>query len=89
MAKAKIRALDTTLVKFVADTGLVGWGETCPVCPTYQPAHPKGARGAREEMGPGLIGSTLHSVTLQLAMESLLNGHGHAKRQWTLRRTIS
>ena len=32
MANAKVWALDTTLVKIVTDTGLVGWGETCPVC---------------------------------------------------------
>ena len=37
MANAKVWALDTTLVKIVTDTGLVGWGETCPVGPTYQP----------------------------------------------------
>lgn len=24
-------SLDTTLVKIVADNGLVGWGETCPL----------------------------------------------------------
>ena len=34
MANAKVWALDTTLVKIVTDTGLVGWGETCPVGPT-------------------------------------------------------
>lgn len=46
MANAKVWALDTTLVKIVTDTGLVGWGETCPVGPTYAPSH-AGARGQR------------------------------------------
>ena len=49
-------SLDTTLVKIVADNGLVGWGETCPLGPIYQPHHAAGARTALAEMGPGLIG---------------------------------
>jgi L-alanine-DL-glutamate epimerase-like enolase superfamily enzyme len=46
-------SLDTTLVKIVADNGLVGWGETCPLGPIYQPHHavppadPGGPPGAR------------------------------------------
>ena len=44
MAKAEVYSLDTTLVKIVADNGLVGWGETCPVGPTYAEAHAGGAR---------------------------------------------
>ena len=79
MANAKVWSRDTTLVRIVTDTGLVGGGETCPVGPTYQPSHAKGARAALEEMAPGLIGSTLHPVTLRRRMDSLLNGHRYAK----------
>lgn len=79
MANALVCSLDTTLVKIVTDTGLIGWGETCPVGPTYQPQHAKGARAALEEMAPGLIGSKLHPVTLRRKMDSLLNGHRYAK----------
>ncbi|NGM46261.1 mandelate racemase/muconate lactonizing enzyme family protein [Rhodobacter sp. SGA-6-6] len=79
MANAKVWSLDTTLVKIVTDTGLVGWGETCPVGPTYQPHHARGARAALEEMAPGLIGSTLHPVALRRRMDGLLNGHRYAK----------
>lgn len=79
MANARVWALDTTLVKIVTDSGLVGWGETCPVGPTYQPHHAKGARAALEEMAPGLIGSRLHPVALRRRMDGLLNGHRYAK----------
>lgn len=79
MANAKVWSLDTTLVRIVTDTGLIGWGETCPVGPTYQPSHAKGARAALEEMAPGLIGSPLHPVTLRRKMDGLLNGHRYAK----------
>lgn len=53
MANAKVWSLDTTLVKLVTDTGLIGWGETCPVGPTYAPSHALGARAALMEMGQG------------------------------------
>ena len=35
MAHAKVYELDTTLVKIITKSGHVGWGETCPVGPTY------------------------------------------------------
>lgn len=80
MANAKVWALDTTLVQIVTDTGLVGWGETCPVGPTYAPSHARGARAALEEMAPGLIGTNpLHPLALRRRMEGLLNGHRYAK----------
>ena len=53
MANANVDCLDTTLVKLVSDCGLVGWGETCPVGPTYAPSHGAGARAALMENGAG------------------------------------
>ncbi|MCU9846647.1 mandelate racemase/muconate lactonizing enzyme family protein [Defluviimonas sp. WL0024] len=80
MANAEVWALDTTLVKLVTDTGLIGWGETCPVGPTYQPHHALGARAALAEMAPGLIGADpLTPVALRRRMDGLLNGHRYAK----------
>ena len=79
MANALVWSLQTTLVKIVSDTGVVGWGETCPVGPTYCASHAKGARAALEEMAPGLIGAPLHPVMLRRKMDSLLNGHRYAK----------
>lgn len=79
MANALVHALDTTLVKIITDTGIVGWGETCPVGPTYCASHALGARAALEEMGQGLIGAPLYPVALRRRMESLLNGHRYAK----------
>jgi L-alanine-DL-glutamate epimerase-like enolase superfamily enzyme len=42
MAGTVLQALDSTIVKLVCDNGLIGWGETCPVGPTYQPEHTAG-----------------------------------------------
>ena len=80
MANAEVWSLDTTVVKVVCDDGLVGWGETCPVGPTYQPHHAVGARAALAEMAPGLIGADpLGPVALRRRMDGLLNGHRYAK----------
>ena len=50
MSYGEIFSLDTTLVKLVTDTGVVGWGETCPLGPVYAEAH---AKGARSPIGDG------------------------------------
>lgn len=79
IASSVVSALDTTLVKLVADNGLVGWGETCPVGPTYAEAHAKGARAALIEMAPGLIGAELLPLPIHRRMDGLLNGHNYVK----------
>jgi 4-hydroxyproline betaine 2-epimerase len=79
MAHAEVRFLSTTLVKLVADNGLVGWGETCPVGPTYAESHAAGAVAALSEMAPGLSGTEVLPVPLHRRMDGLLNGHNYAK----------
>lgn len=80
MASGSVDELQTTLVRVTADNGAVGWGETCPIGPTYQPSHAGGARAALVEMGPGLIGANpLQATLVHRRMDSLLNGHSYAK----------
>lgn len=80
MSVGELTALETTLVKVVTDNGLVGWGETCPVGPVYQPQHAAGAQAALAEMAPGLIGADPSQVlTLHRRMNALLDGHEYAK----------
>lgn len=79
MANAEVRSLTTTLVKLVSDTGVVGWGETCPVGPTYAEAHAAGARAALTEIAPGLIGAEATPRALRTAADARLNGHLYAK----------
>ena len=54
MASTEVTRLDTTIVEILTDTGIAGYGETCPVGPVYQPHHALGARAALEEIGPHL-----------------------------------
>lgn len=80
MGHSKVWALDTTLVKLVADNGLVGWGEACPVGPVYEPHHALGNRAALAEIVPGLLGANpLHPLETRRRMDGLLNGHRYAK----------
>ncbi|OBP77874.1 mandelate racemase/muconate lactonizing enzyme family protein [Mesorhizobium loti] len=80
MASDDVDALDSTLVEIVADDGLTGWGETCPVGPVYQPHHALGARAAIAEIAPGLIGEEVASIrSLAKRMDERLDGHGYAK----------
>ncbi|MGI9492444.1 MAG: mandelate racemase/muconate lactonizing enzyme family protein [Geminicoccaceae bacterium] len=80
MARTQVEALDSTIVRLVSDSGLSGFGETCPVGPIYQPQHALGARAALEQMAPDLIGEpALHPLPLRRTMDSLLNGHNYAK----------
>ena len=65
MANASVWSLKSTLVKLITNTGLVGWGETCPVGPTYAESHAKGARAALEEISPSLIGEDILPLNIQ------------------------
>lgn len=80
IASSEVTELDTTLVRITSDDGLVGWGETCPVGPTYQPHHAGGARAALQEMAPGLLGhDPMQILNLHRRMDGLLAGHHYAK----------
>lgn len=80
MASGDVWSLQTTLVKIVSTTGLVGWGETCPIGSTYAPMFANGAVAALKEMAQGLIGANpLQPLLIRRRMDSLLNGHRYAK----------
>ena len=80
MARTAVERLDTTVVQVIADDGLCGWGETCPVGPVYQAHHARGARAALQEMIPGLIGrDPLPIGPNRTAMDARLEGHDYAK----------
>ena len=80
MAGTVLHALDSTIVKLVCDDGLVGWGETCPVGPTYQPEHAAGARAALSLLAPAIVGKcALTPLLVRRHMDARLNGHNQAK----------
>lgn len=80
MSHGPISSLDSTLVRITTDDGTVGWGETCPLGPVYQPHHTAGAVAALSVLAPGLIGADpTRILSLHRRMDGLLSGHGYAK----------
>jgi L-alanine-DL-glutamate epimerase-like enolase superfamily enzyme len=75
-----VDALPSTLVRVTTDSGVVGWGETCPLGPTYLEAHAEGARAALHVLGPALVGADpLDLGAVWDAMDGALRGHLYAK----------
>jgi L-alanine-DL-glutamate epimerase-like enolase superfamily enzyme len=80
MSRVTLDRVDTTIIKLVSETGIIGWGEVAPLGPVYQPQHARGARAAIAELAPNLIGqSALTPLLLRRHMDALLNGHNYAK----------
>ncbi len=79
IASSIVPSLPSVIVRIVGQNSMDGWGETCPVGPTYAEAHPDGALAALSLMSPGLIGAEYLSVPLHRRMEGLLNGHNYAE----------
>ena len=79
MASGSLTEVDTLLLKLTLDTGDVGWGETCPLGPTYAAAHAGGAEAALKAMLHGLIGTDAAPQPVHHQMDALLNGHSYAK----------
>lgn len=73
-------SFDDTVVRLETDTGLVGWGEVCPIATTYQPEHALGVRAALEEMAPGLLGQDpTQAGVINKVMNDWLKGSLNAK----------
>lgn len=80
MSSGALDVMDSTLVEIVTDTGISGFGETCPVGPTYQQEHAAGARAAINQVAPQLLGANpLLINTVQRIMDGALLGHNYAK----------
>jgi len=79
-ADSTIEDLDSTIVRLVTDGGIEGWGETCPIGPTYQAQHALGAQAALREIGQHLPGVTVSGPTeFRLRIDGFLTGHNYAK----------
>ena len=75
-----VDVLPSTVVRVRTDEGLDGFGETCPLGPTYLPAFGEGARAALRELAPALVGLDPTSLAaVNGAMDGALRGHGYAK----------
>lgn len=75
-----VTVFDSTIVAVETNTGLVGYGEVCPLGPFYLPAYADGVRAGIRELGPHLIGEDPRQlVKLNRRMDAALKGHPYVK----------
>ena len=75
-----VSVFDSTIVGVETDTGLIGYGEVCPLGPFYLPAYAEGVRSGLRELGPHLLGSDPCELSkLNHRMDAALKGHPYVK----------
>src|SRR6187200_920733 len=75
-----VSVFDSTIVGVETDTGLIGYGEVCPLGPFYLPAYAEGVRAGLRELGPHLIGYDPRELAkLNQRMDDALKGHPYVK----------
>ena len=80
MSMVKLDKMDSTVVTITTDTGIVGFGEVCPLGSAYQPEFPEGHRAAITLMAPYLIGKNpLQIGKITDIMNTVLDGHNSSK----------
>lgn len=73
-------AFDSTVVMVETDAGITGFGETCPLGPSYLPAYAEGARTGMAKIAQGLIGEDpVQLGKINERMDLLLKGHPYVK----------
>src|SRR3954466_10430991 len=75
-----VAVFDSTIVGVETDTGLVGYGEVCPLGPFYLPAYAEGVRAGLRELAPHLLGQDPREMLrLNQRMDAALKGHPYVK----------
>jgi len=75
-----VTVFDSTIVGVETDSGLVGYGEVCPLGPFYLPAYAEGVRTGLRELAPHLIGfDPREPLKLNQRMDAALKGHAYVK----------
>lgn len=71
--------VETVILKLETDSGIVGWGEVCPI-PHYLPAYARGVAPALAELAPVLIGADpVGPEAVMSKLNDWLPGHVYAK----------
>ena len=75
-----VTVFDSTVIGVETDSGLVGFGEVCPLGPFYLPAYAEGVRTGLRELAPHLIGLDPRELNkLNYRMDAALKGHPYVK----------
>ena len=75
-----VRALPSTVVRVRTEEGIEGWGEACPLGPTYLPAFAGGVRAALADLAPAVLGADPRDLgEVRRRMDATLRGQPAAK----------
>lgn len=75
-----VSIFDSTIIGVETDTGLIGYGEVCPLGPFYLPAYAHGVRAGLCELAPHVIGLDPRELAkLNQRMDAALKGHPYVK----------
>src|SRR6476659_9327414 len=75
-----VSVFDSTVVEVQTDAAVTGYGEVCPLGPSYLPAYAGGVRAGIRELGPHLLGQNpLELQKLNGHMDAALKGHPYVK----------
>ena len=75
-----VNAFDSTIVEIETEAGECGYGEVCPLGPSYLPAYATGARTGIGEIARHLIGLDANQIgIINLVMDRELLGHPYVK----------
>ena len=75
-----VEVFDSTIVEVETDSGMLGYGEVCPLGPFYLPAYAEGVRAGIKELAPHLLGSDPRQLdVLSRRMDAALKGHPYVK----------
>jgi L-alanine-DL-glutamate epimerase-like enolase superfamily enzyme len=75
-----VTVFDSTIVGVETDSGLVGYGEVCPLGPFYLPAYADGVRAGIRQLAPHLLGADPRELAaLNRRMDAALKGHPYVK----------
>ena len=73
-------AFDSTVVVVETDSGLEGYGEVCPLGPSYLAAYAEGARTGMQLLARSLLGEDPCQIgCINVRMDELLKGHPYVK----------
>jgi L-alanine-DL-glutamate epimerase-like enolase superfamily enzyme len=75
-----VEIFDSTVIAIHTDIGVTGYGEVCPLGPSYLPAYANGVRTGIAQLAPDLIGSDPTQLSLvNDRMNRSLLGHPYVK----------
>ena len=73
-------AFDSTVLSIETDEGITGFGESCPLGPSYLPAYPQGVRAGLATIAHGLLGRDPCAIdAINDHLDAALKGHPYVK----------